>query len=86
VFFVDEIQIFGPNMDKVRVTTLLKGSFNVFAFARMNFFERNIAREYVFEMKDCGLSEMDNPNSPIIRLQMGDKKFYAYRNRTMMIN
>ena len=86
MFFVDEIQIFGPNMDKVRVTTLLKDSFNVFAFARMNFFERNIAREYVFEMKDCGLSEMDNPNSPIIRLQMGDKKFYAYRNRTMMIN
>jgi hypothetical protein len=83
---VDEIQIVGPNMDKVRVTTLLKGSFNVFAFARMNFFERNIAREYVFEMKDCGLSEIDSPNSPIIRLQMGEKKFYAFRNRTMMIN
>jgi hypothetical protein len=83
---VDEIQIVGPNMDKVRVTTMLNGSFNLFAFARMNFFERNIAREYVFEMKDCGLSEKDNPNEHIIRLQMGDKKFYAHRNRAMMIN
>ena len=44
VFFVDEISIVGVDMDKLKVTTLLKGSFNVFAFARMNFFDRNISR------------------------------------------
>ena len=42
VFFVDEISIVGVDMDKLKVTTLLKGSFNVFAFARMNFFDRKV--------------------------------------------
>jgi hypothetical protein len=64
----------------------LAGTYNVFANYRLAFWDRNLQKDYTFAISECMLSEKDDVKSPILRVQMGHLKFFAYRNRTMMIN
>jgi hypothetical protein len=77
------------------VRTVLNTWVNLFAAARelqqkfrkSALSERNtIHQEYVFDIKDCKFSEKENEESPILRLEIDGKKFFAHRNRTKLSN
>ena len=48
--------------------------------------KETVHQEYLFEVKDCKFSEKENENSPILRLEIDGKKFFAHRNRTRLSN
>ena len=60
---------------------------NVFANIRLASVDKDtVCKEYVFDIKDCSLAEKEDPDSHIMRLQIGDKKFFAHRNRNLVAN
>jgi len=60
---------------------------NIFAFFRLNFVDKDVVkREYIVDIKDCKFSEKDKPDSTILRIEIGDLKLFAHRNRTLFVN
>ena len=87
VYLIDEMHICGPQLDQLRVKTVLSSTrTNLFATIRLLLVDRSIKKEYVFPISECGLCEKDNQESMLMRLQLGDRKFFAHRSRAIMIN
>lgn len=87
VYLVDQIELL-ESKDKLRIRTVyFNMKSNLFAQIRLRFADQTqVRREYIVDIKDCRFSEKDKPDSPILRIEIGDLKLFAHRNRTIMIN
>lgn len=48
--------------------------------------QESVKKEYIVDIKDCKFSEKDKPDSAIMRIEIGDVKLFAHRNRTITVN
>ena len=86
-FMIDEMYICGENLDQLKVRTVLSNTkTNIFAKIRLIFLDKSLKSEYVFPISECKLCEKNNTESSLIRLELSGKKFFAHRQRTIMIN
>ena len=84
---MDEIELL-DNKKQLRIRTVFFNmKANLFALARLNFVDREaIKREYIVDIKDCKFSDKDEPGSTILRIEIGDLKLFAHRNRTIFVD
>lgn len=87
VYLVDEIELL-DNLKQLRIRTIFFNmKANLFAHARLNFVDRDVVkREYIVDIKDCKFSDKDKPDSTILRIEIGDLKLFAHRNRTIYVD
>lgn len=88
VFMIDEIQLL-RDMEHIRISTVLANTrYNLFSHARMAIDKRrsDLQKVYVFPIRDCEVSQDDRPDSPLMRISIGNKKFFLHRTRVNMIN
>lgn len=43
-------------------------------------------KEYIFEIKDCQLDELDKSDSPLMRININGQKFFAHRTRVAYVH
>ena len=87
VFLIDEIELL-KNLKQIRIRTMVYNSINIFTLARFNLVDKNtVQKEYVFDIKDCDVSEKhSDDDNYMMRLQIGEKKFFLHRARTVLHN
>lgn len=60
---------------------------NLIAQARLAFADKEaVKKEYIVDIKDCQFAAKDDPESHILRIEIGDLKLFAHRQRTIIIN
>lgn len=61
---------------------------NLFAQLRLKFAANTtqVRKEYIVDIKDCRFSDKDKSDSPILRIEIGELKLFAHRNRTILNN
>lgn len=87
VYLIDEIELL-ENLTQVRIRTVFFNMrANLFAHARLAFADKeHVKKEYVVDIKDCRFSDKDRADSAILRIEIGDLKLFAHRQRTIMQN
>lgn len=70
---------------KVR-TVISNSQTNIFAKLRLAFVDKTIKREYIFNISECGYSDNHSPDNTLMRLQLGNLKFYAHKSRSVVNN
>ena len=45
-----------------------------------------VKTEYIVDIKDCKFSDKDKADSAILRIEIGDLRLFAHRNRTIAKN
>uniref|UniRef100_A0A7S3HVX7 Uncharacterized protein n=1 Tax=Favella ehrenbergii TaxID=182087 RepID=A0A7S3HVX7_9SPIT len=87
VYLVDEIELL-DNLKQLRIRTVFFNMrANLFAMARLQFVDQEaVKREYIVDIKDCQFSDKDKPDSTILRIEVGELKLFAHRNRTIYVN
>ena len=60
---------------------------NLFAQMRLQVADKEfVKKEYIVDIKDCKFSDKDKADSSILRIEIGDIKLFAHRNRTISVN
>ena len=87
VYLVDEIELL-ENMTQVRIRTVFFNmKANLFAQARLLTASKDsVKKEYIVDIKDCKFSDKDKADSAILRIEIGDLKLFAHRQRTIAQN
>lgn len=67
------------NLEEIRITTVLQDRMNIFNLFKI-FKRSDDHNEVVAKISDVRFSEKDKPDSPILRIMVGDKKFYLHKN------
>lgn len=67
------------NLEEVKIKTILKDKSNLFSFLRGS---SGPPKEFIAKISDISFSDKDIPNSPIIRIMIGDKRYYCHKNRS----
>ncbi len=87
VFLIDEISICGEDLDQIKVRTVISNSkTNIFAKLRLAFVDKTIQKEYTFKISECSYTDNHNPENTLMKLQLGDLKFYAHKSRSTYCN
>ncbi|CDW86762.1 UNKNOWN [Stylonychia lemnae] len=71
-FLISEIELL-PNLEEVKIRTILNDKVNIF---RSN----KIQSEITAKISEVKYSEKDKPNSPILRVLVGDTRYYCHKN------
>ena len=71
-FLVSEIELL-PNLEEVKIRTIMNDKTNIMR-------KPHIKSEIVAKIADIRYSEKDKPNSPILRIIVGDKRYYCHKN------
>ena len=43
-------------------------------------------KEYIFDIKDCQLDELDKADSPLMRININGQKFFVHRTRVTYVH
>lgn len=84
MFLVDKIDLH-ESLEQIKVKTILSAmSYNIFAILRSYVISTDSSPKptYTFPLSDVQFSEKDDPDSKVLRLMMGDLKFFCHRNRS----
>ncbi|TNV81271.1 hypothetical protein FGO68_gene2068 [Halteria grandinella] len=85
VFLVSEIELLS-NLEEIRIKTVLQQRMSFSSLVKRYQIKNNIEEkigdgdEYVVKISDVMFSEKDKPNSPIMRIIAGEKRFYLHKN------
>ena len=78
VFLVSEIELL-KNGEDIKIKTILNHrSSSIFTLFGM--LKESKTSESIFKIADVRFSEKDQPNSPIMRIIAGDKRYYMHKN------
>jgi len=70
------------NMEEIRIRTILNDRTNVFSYFRKN--TPDSTGDVIVKIADVKFSEKDQPNSPIMRIIAGDKRYYIHKNMSLV--
>ncbi len=70
---VSDIELL-KNMEEIRIKTILQNKMKIFGN------KESTSNEVIAKISEVQFSEKDKPNSPIIRIIVGDKRFYLHKN------
>eukprot|EP00347_Sterkiella_histriomuscorum_P003323 403364726 len=76
VYLVSEIELL-RNLEEVKIRTVLNDKTNAFRFGRKD-------TEQIIPIRDLRYSEKDKPDSPILRIIVGDKKYFCHKNASLI--
>lgn len=65
------------NLEEIRIKTILQERMNIFSLFKKGDHHHN---EVVANISEVRFSDKDTPNSPIMRIMVGDKRFYMHKN------
>ena len=67
---------------------MVHNTINLFTLARFNLVDKKtVQSQYVFNIEDCDVCfKTNDDDNYLMRLQIGDKKFFLHKARTMYYN
>jgi hypothetical protein len=77
VFLISDIELLN-NCEEIRIRTILNNRKSIFSFNQSQGGD-NIG-DVIVKIAEVRFSEKDKPNSPIMRIIAGDKRYYIHKN------
>jgi hypothetical protein len=67
------------NLEEIRIKTILQDKFSVLGLLQTNKERKDI----IAKIADVHYSEKDDPKSAIMRIIVGDRRYYCHKNASM---
>ena len=79
IYLVAEIELL-KNLEEVRITTVLQSKTNLMSFKG----GAQGGNSVIAKISDVRYSDKDAPNSAILRIVVGDKRYYCHKNASLV--